>query len=163
VDSIPWGSELWAVANRHAEDIAVRDGSGAISYRTMFRKAAALALTLRAAEVNTGEPVATFFGNGASAAWTHYGVLLAGAADVPINPALSETDVRTCLAIARARRVVTALPFAGLFQNLELEVFCAEDTASTTARRATARTPAGTCGATANLSSTWCRSLRSSR
>jgi acyl-CoA synthetase (AMP-forming)/AMP-acid ligase II len=127
LESIPWGSELWVAANRYGECVAVRDGYGAITYRTMFRKAAALAQALRAAGVETGEPVATYFRNGIPAAWTHYGVLLAGAADVPINPALSETDVRTCLALAGARRVITAAPFAKLFRDLRLEVLCAED------------------------------------
>jgi malonyl-CoA/methylmalonyl-CoA synthetase len=127
LQSIPWGSDLWAVANRYAGRIAVRDASGIITYRAMFRKAAALAEALRAGGVETGAPVATFFRNGIPAAWSHYGVLLAGAADVPVNPALGEADIRTCLAIAKARRVVTARPLAARFRDLGLDVLCAED------------------------------------
>src|SRR5262249_52108375 len=61
------------------------------------------------------------------AVWAHYGVLLSGAADVPINPALSESDIRTCIGIAKPRRVVTTRSAARCFQNLGLEIFCAED------------------------------------
>jgi acyl-CoA synthetase (AMP-forming)/AMP-acid ligase II len=129
--SIPWGSDLWSVANRYPERIAVRDRSGEITYREMFRRAAALAEALRAAGAGTGEPVATFFRNGIAAAWSHYGVLLAGAADVPLNPALSEADIRACLSIAKARRVVTARGLAALFRDLGLDVLCAEDIGET--------------------------------
>jgi acyl-CoA synthetase (AMP-forming)/AMP-acid ligase II len=129
--SIPWGADLWAVANRYADLVAVRDGSGEITYRTMARKAAALARTLRAAGVETGEPVATYFRNGVAAAWTHYGVLLAGGADVPINPALGEKDVGICLAVAKARRVVTSRSHAAFFRDLRVDVVCAEDIGET--------------------------------
>jgi acyl-CoA synthetase (AMP-forming)/AMP-acid ligase II len=133
--SIPWGSDLWSAANRHPERIAVRDRSGEITYREMFRKAAALAEALRAADVEIGESVATSFRNGIPAAWSHHGVLLAGAADVPLNPALSDTDIRTCLSVANAHRVLTTRDLAGRFQDLGrdlgLEITCAEDIGKT--------------------------------
>ncbi|MBO0764051.1 MAG: acyl--CoA ligase [Hyphomicrobiaceae bacterium] len=127
LDSIPWGSELGSVAGRYAERIAVRDGSGEITYRTMFRKAAALAEGLRAASIETGEPVATLFSNGIPAVWAHYGVLLAGGAEVPINPALGGADIRTCLRIAKARLLLTTRGLAAPFQELGLEVVLTED------------------------------------
>lgn len=125
--SVPWGSDLWAVANRHADRVAVRDLAGEIRYAELFRKAAALAHALRQSGVATGEPVATFFRNGIAAVYAHYGVMLSGAADVPINPALSGADVRTCLEIAKARRVVTSRHLAPLFAREGIEVVCAED------------------------------------
>src|SRR5262245_26775272 len=123
---IPWGRDLCTIANRYADHVAVRDAAGEITYRMMFRKAAALAEALRAADVKTGEPVATFFRNGIPAAWAHYGVLLAGAADVPINPALSAADIRSCLAISKAERVVTTRGLAPRFQDLQPQVLCTD-------------------------------------
>jgi malonyl-CoA/methylmalonyl-CoA synthetase len=127
LQSIPWGRDLWAIANRYAEHVAVRGAAEEITYRMMFRKAAALAEALRAADVETGEPVATCFRNGTPAVWAQYGVLLAGTADAPINPALSAADIRSCVAIAKARRVVTTRSLAAHFQDLQIEVLCAED------------------------------------
>lgn len=125
--SVPWGSDLCAIASRYADRIAVRDRSGEIRYRLLFRKAAALAHALQTAGVTTGEPVLTFFRNGIPAVWAHYGVLLSGAADVPINPALSKADIRTCIGIANPRRVVSTRSTAHFFQDLGLEILCAED------------------------------------
>jgi acyl-CoA synthetase (AMP-forming)/AMP-acid ligase II len=127
VKSVPWGSDLCAIASRYADRIAVRDRSGEIRYRMLFRKAAALAHTLQVAGTTIGEPVITFFRNGIPAVWAHYGVLLSGAADVPINPALSEADLRTCIGIAKPRRVVSTRSAAHFLQNLGLEILCAED------------------------------------
>jgi acyl-CoA synthetase (AMP-forming)/AMP-acid ligase II len=127
VKSVPWGSDLWAIASRYADRIAVRDRSGEIGYRPLFRKAVALARELQSVGVTIGEPVLTFFRNGIPAVWTHYGVLLSGAADVPINPALSEADIRTCIGIAKPRRVVCTRSSAQFFQNLGLEILCTED------------------------------------
>jgi len=125
--SIPWGSDLWSIASRHADRIAVRDGADEIRYGPLFRKAAALAHALGQAGVSTGEPIATFFRNGIPAVYAHYGVMLSGAADVPINPALSAADVRVCLGIAKARRIVTSRAFAPMFTQQDIEVLCAED------------------------------------
>jgi acyl-CoA synthetase (AMP-forming)/AMP-acid ligase II len=127
VKSVPWGSDLWAIASRYEDRIAVRDRSGEIRYRLLFRKAAALAHALQSTGVTTGEPVVTFFRNGIPAVWAHYGVLLSGAADVPINPALSEADLQTCIGIAKPRQVVSTRGAAQFFENLGLEVLCAED------------------------------------
>lgn len=125
--SVPWGSDLFAIASRYADRIAVRDHCGEIRYRLLFRKAAALAHALQTAGVTTGEPVVTFFRNGIPAVWAHYGVLLSGGAEVPINPALSEADIRTCIAIAKPQRVVSTRGAAQFFENLGLEFLCAED------------------------------------
>jgi acyl-CoA synthetase (AMP-forming)/AMP-acid ligase II len=127
VRSVPWGSDLGAIATRYADRVAVRDRSGEICYRLLFRKAAALAHALQSAGVTTGEPVVTFFRNGIPAVWAHYGVLLSGAADVPINPALSEADIQTCIGIAKPQRVVSTRSAAQFFQKLGLEILCAED------------------------------------
>jgi non-ribosomal peptide synthetase component E (peptide arylation enzyme) len=78
VKSVPWGSDLCAIASRYADRIAVRDRSGEIRYRMLFRKAAALAHTLQVAGATIGEPVITFFRNGIPAVWARYGVLLSG-------------------------------------------------------------------------------------
>jgi acyl-CoA synthetase (AMP-forming)/AMP-acid ligase II len=127
VTAVPWGSDLCAIAARYADHIAVRDRAGEIHYHQLFRKAAALAHALQSAGVTRGEPVLTFFRNGIPAVWAHYGVLLSGAADVPINPALSEVDIRTCVGIAKPQRAVTTLNAAQFFQDLGLEILCAED------------------------------------
>ena len=115
------------MAHRYAERIAVRDNAGAITYRVLFRRAAALAHALRDAGVTPAEPVVTFLRNGIPAVVAHYAVMLSGAADVPINPALSKADVGVCIGIAKARRVITSRELAGQFRGLGLQAICVED------------------------------------
>jgi acyl-CoA synthetase (AMP-forming)/AMP-acid ligase II len=115
------------VAHRYAGRIAVRDKAGAITYRVLFRRAAALAHALRDAGATPAEPVVTFFRNGIPAVVAHYAVMLSGAADVPINPALSKADVGMCIAISKARRVITSQELASQLRELNLEVICVED------------------------------------
>ncbi len=118
---------LAVVAQRFAGRTAVIDATGAISYETLFCKAAGLAHHLIASGVGTGEPVASAVRNGTAAVWTGYGIALSGAADLALNPNLNEADRTHCLGLGQVRHVVTTAAEAEGFERLGLVVHRVED------------------------------------
>jgi acyl-CoA synthetase (AMP-forming)/AMP-acid ligase II len=127
--TINWAAEFSVLASRFAERTAVADTSGEITYTELFRKAAALAERLMAVGVRPGDPVATFLRNGRPAVWASFGVTLTGAAETALNPGLGKADREHCLAVSKARHVVTSAAHADLFRRPGLAVHCVEDVA----------------------------------
>ncbi|MFG3230072.1 condensation domain-containing protein, partial [Kitasatospora sp. NPDC048194] len=75
------------VAERTPEAVAVRDGSGALDYRELVESAGGLSASLAAAGVGTGSVVAMLAEPGVSFVAGVLGVLGAGAAYLPLDPA----------------------------------------------------------------------------
>lgn len=125
--AINWSEEFAVLAARFAERPAVADPSGEISFAALFGRAASLGRTLIEAGVRPGEPVATFLRNGIPAVWASLGVTMTGAAETALNPGLGEADRRHCLAVAKARHVVTSAAQAAYFRDLGLVVHRVED------------------------------------
>ena len=131
VTGVSWAECFSALAGRFESRIAIVDAAGSLSYASLFRKAAAVADILRASGVQPGEPVATFLRNGIPAVWASYGVTLSGAAETALNPGLGKADREHCLALCRARHVVTSASQAELFRALDMVVHCVEDVGET--------------------------------
>src|SRR6516225_6696343 len=110
--SIRWGSELCAVADRYTDRVAVVDEQGAVTYREIFMRAAGIARALMEIGVDSRTCVATRFRNGADAVAATFGVMLAGATEAPINPALAAADRDHCLAISNATVLLTSAKLA---------------------------------------------------
>src|SRR5262249_54790960 len=115
---IPWAHELAVAARTFGDLSCVSDGTAELTYRELSAHAAGLASTLRARRIAPGEPVATFLRNGIPAGWASYGVRIAGAAEAPLNPALTEDERRYCVGLIGARHVVTTAAHAPFFAGL---------------------------------------------
>jgi acyl-CoA synthetase (AMP-forming)/AMP-acid ligase II len=126
---IPWASELAVKAQIFGDFTCVDDGAGELTYRGLADRAGALAKHLLAAGVTPGEPVTTFLRNGIPAVWASAGVRLAGAAETPLNPALTEDERRYCVGLVGARRVVTTAAHRPFFTGLGLDVIAVEEIA----------------------------------
>lgn len=122
-----WAEHFAVLSSRFEGRVAVADVSGQVTFTELFRKAAALGSRLLEAGVRPGEPVATFLRNGISAVWASYGVTVSGAAETALNPGLSEADRKHCLAVTKARHVVTSTANSRFFRDLGLVVHCIED------------------------------------
>jgi acyl-CoA synthetase (AMP-forming)/AMP-acid ligase II len=113
--SIHWASEFGALAQHYGERPAVADNGGTVSYSQLLAKAAGVGYAVMSAGVGPGDKIATLFRNGADAVAANFGVMMAGAVEVPLNPALSAAEKVHCLAISGARVVITS---AGLADDL---------------------------------------------
>jgi acyl-CoA synthetase (AMP-forming)/AMP-acid ligase II len=110
--SIHWAFECANLTLRYRERPAVADAGGTVSYATLFAKAAGVGHALMAAAIGPGDAVATLFRNGSQAVAATFGVMMAGAVEVPLNPALSAAERAHCLAVSNARLVITSRDFA---------------------------------------------------
>ncbi|PTM43462.1 class I adenylate-forming enzyme family protein [Bosea sp. 124] len=126
-DTFCYGNEFATLVQRFGDRIAVEDVTGTITYRALGTKAAALGLAVTQAGIAHGQPVASFVRNGIPAVWTSIGIVMSGAAEVALNPGLSEADLRYCVELAGIRHVVTTRAQAGLFETLGARVHCIEE------------------------------------
>ncbi len=110
--SIHWASEFAALAGRYGDRPAVVDAGGTTSYAELFAKAAGIGDALMRAGIGPGDAVATLFRNSADAAAATFGVMLAGAVEIPINPALSDSERAYCCSVADVRLLVTGAALA---------------------------------------------------
>ena len=127
---IAWSSGLKTQADHYGDLVAVSDGEREITHRALAGRAARLAEMLLTAGAQPGEPVATFLRNGIPAVWASYGVKMSGAAETPLNPALSEDERRYCVRLAQVKRVVTGAAAAPFFRSLGCETIAIEDMAA---------------------------------
>jgi acyl-CoA synthetase (AMP-forming)/AMP-acid ligase II len=124
---IAWSSGLKTESDHYGDLVAVSDGEREITHRTLAGHAARLAEMLLGHGVRPGEPVATFLRNGIPAVWASYGVKMSGAAETPLNPALTEDECRYCVRLAEIKRVVTSAAAAPFFRSLGCETIAVED------------------------------------
>src|SRR5437016_7208574 len=89
---IPWARELSTTAHAFGDGVCVHDGVGTLTFRGLAARAGGLAQVLLARGVKPGAPVATFLRNGVPAVCASYGVRITGAAEMPLNPALTEDE-----------------------------------------------------------------------
>jgi amino acid adenylation domain-containing protein len=100
------------------EAIAVIDGESRVSYRELMARSNQLAHALRAAGVTSGARVGVCCERGAGMIVAVLGVLGAGAAYVPIDPAYSRARVELVVADARLAAVVVSPALAVRFTGL---------------------------------------------
>ncbi len=123
---IPWSAALKTTADQFGDRQAVSDGEYDLSFRALAGRAGAVAGRLLAAGVKPGEPVATFLRNGLAAVWASYGITISGAAETPLNPALTRDERRYCVNLAGIKRVITTTEEAPFFQSLGCEALAIE-------------------------------------
>ena len=127
IDTIPWASDLAAIAGEHGNATAVHDGVRGISFTTMVRRAACLAVALRQAGLRPGQPVASSLRNSIEAVWASIGLRIAGVAETPLNASYTEAERAHCIGLAGVRHVITTKAQAAAFQALGCQVIAIED------------------------------------
>lgn len=125
--AVNWGRELATMRARFGGRVAVEDAAGAASYAEVIDRAAGLARSLLAAGIGPGDRVATVARNGRLAVSISYGVMLSGAAEVPLNIAYTEAEFRDALAIAGIRTVACTAAHAALFRDAGCAVHAIEE------------------------------------
>lgn len=127
MSTIPWARELEVKAKAFGDLPCVNDGAGELSYRELAALAGGLASRLQGAGIKPGESVATFLRNGIPAVWASYGVRIAGAAETPLNPELTQDERRYCVTLAGVRHVITNAAHRPFFAGLGVDVTAIED------------------------------------
>lgn len=126
--SVPWGAELAALAARHANRPAVRDGHGAAcDFATLIARAAGLAAAVRAAGGGHGVAVASALPNALPAVIAQTGLRIAGVCEVPLNPALTEAERAHCLALSGAKIMLCEAAAASGYRALGCRVLAIEE------------------------------------
>ncbi|HEU5470254.1 MAG TPA: AMP-binding protein [Actinophytocola sp.] len=114
---VPVGAIVFGAANRFGDRTAFARGGAELSYARLAGSAAQLANSLVAAGVRPGDRVALRMPNCLEYPVAYYGVLLAGAVFVPVNPLLPEPAAVAQIADAGAVRVILAADVAGLCEG----------------------------------------------
>jgi malonyl-CoA/methylmalonyl-CoA synthetase len=125
--AVNWGRELATMRARFGGRVAVEDAAGAARYAEVIDRAAGLGRRLREAGIGPGDRVATVARNGRLALAISWGVMLSGAAEVPLNIAYTEAEFRDALAIAGIRSVACTNEHAALFRDAGCAVHAMED------------------------------------
>jgi acyl-CoA synthetase (AMP-forming)/AMP-acid ligase II len=123
---VRWSSEFRVLVNRHADRIAVVDEDGSATYREIFARAAGIARALLELGVDGRACVATRFRNGIDAVAATFAVMISGATEVPVNPALSAADCDHCLAVSGARIVLTNSRLADDLAGSDRRIVCVD-------------------------------------
>ena len=114
---VPVGAILAGSARRYGERTAFARNGEELSFAELEVRAARLANGLIAAGVRPGERVALRMPNCLEYPVAYFGVLLAGAAFVPVNPLLPEPAATAQIADAGAVRTITAADVPGLCEG----------------------------------------------
>jgi acyl-CoA synthetase (AMP-forming)/AMP-acid ligase II len=101
-----WGEDLAATRLRYGDSLGIVDAEGRHTIAQVIDRAAGIADRLRDLGLGPNDFVATVFHNSALAASASYGVQLAGAAEVPINPLLGQSEIAHALACSGARFIL---------------------------------------------------------
>lgn len=129
IASVPWSSELRALAARFGDLIAVRDENAALSYTALCARAHALAAQLLAAGVQAGDSVATLLPNSLAASWASCGVTLTGAAETPLGWRYTADEIAWSARLAGFRIALTRRERAAQLRALGIEPIAIEDLA----------------------------------
>src|SRR5262245_43473923 len=111
---VPAGAILIGSARRFRDRVALRRGEETLTYRELGNRAAQAANGLLARGVRPGDRVAIRMPNCLEYAVAYYGILLAGAVFVPVNPLLPEAAAAKQIADAGALLTLTAADVPGL-------------------------------------------------
>jgi acyl-coenzyme A synthetase/AMP-(fatty) acid ligase len=122
-----WKNELLPLTQRFAKQRAVTDDQTSVSYAELFGHAAGVAKMLLDQGVTPGQGVASFIPNSRLAVAASYGALLSGAAEAPINPAVSILEAEHCLGIAGARILLTTRERLDGLRHLDVRLMAIED------------------------------------
>ena len=115
---VPVGAILLGAARRYGERVALVHGDVTLTFAELGAAAARTANGLRARGISPGDRVAVRMPNNLHYPVAYYGILLAGAAFVPVNPLLPEAAARAQIADAEATLTLTARDFPHLGDDM---------------------------------------------
>jgi amino acid adenylation domain-containing protein len=99
---------LWEAARRNPEHPAVIDGPSTTTYRDLLRRANAVAVTLKARGIRSGDRVGILLQRGADAAAAFFGSLACGAIAVNVNESLKPRQVEYVLGHSGAKVLLSS-------------------------------------------------------
>ncbi|MBX9588036.1 MAG: acyl--CoA ligase [Hyphomonadaceae bacterium] len=124
---VPWAAQLCSLARRYGDRIAVSTPEGSMSYAELAASAAGVALRLRELGVAQGDLVGTFLSNGQAAVWASYGLMCSGAAEVAIDPGVSDEDLAHAVRLVGLGRVIAPRDAGPRFGRIGVVVAAVED------------------------------------
>jgi acyl-coenzyme A synthetase/AMP-(fatty) acid ligase len=122
-----WKNEWLPLTQRFAERRAVTDDRASVTYDELFARAAGVAMTVLDHGIAPGQAVATYLPNSLLAVAASYGVTVSGAAEAPINPAVSIQEAEHCLRIADAKILLTKRDRLETLRHLDARLIAIED------------------------------------
>lgn len=126
---ISWKAEWAPLALRFADAVAVSDAAGDVTYAELYAAGAGVARRLADVGIGPGDAVSTMVRNSRHAVAASIGAALAGAAEAPINPALSPDEAAHCLGVAGARCLIASRSVDAAFAGPGTALLWAEDIA----------------------------------
>lgn len=111
---VPVGAMITGSARRYGDRVAFARGAESLTYAELGRRAAQFAHGLLARGVSTGDPVALKMPNCLEYPVAYYGIELAGATFVPVNPLLPAPAAAAQIADSAAVLTVTAAEVPGI-------------------------------------------------
>ncbi|MPZ83964.1 MAG: AMP-binding protein [Actinophytocola sp.] len=111
---VPVGAIVAGSARRYGDRVAFARGEESLTYAELGRRAARFAHGLRARGVSTGDRVALVMPNCLEYPVAYYGIVLAGATFVPVNPLLPTAAAAAQVADSGAVLTVTAAEVPGI-------------------------------------------------
>jgi long-chain acyl-CoA synthetase len=104
------------------DDVVVHAGDRAVTRAELTERALGLCDVLRECGVEPGAPVAVMLGNRPETVAALFGVWAAGGVHVPLNPRLSDAEVRRLLDVVPPAAVVTTEEHVGRFRGVPIVV-----------------------------------------
>lgn len=122
-----WKNEWLPLTQRFAERRAVTDDRASVTCNELFARAAGVAMTVLDHGIAPGQGVATYMPNSWLAVAASYGVTVSGAAEAPINPAVSIQEAEHCLGIADAKILLTTRDRLEALRHLDVRLIAIEE------------------------------------
>ncbi len=124
--SLSWSEDLATLGRRFGDSVAVTGPRDSLSYRQLARRAHGLAAQLLERGIVVGQPIAVHLPNGGPVVAASYGVMLAGAAEVPLSWSYSEAELRWQAELIGFGTVITLGSRAAMFEAMGLAVMSVE-------------------------------------
>lgn len=109
-------------AREYPERIAYIFQDMQVTYGELYRQAKSTAAYLSAKGIGKGDYVALLLGNSPHFVISYYGVLLSGAAVVPINPIYTPKEIMYILHNSRAQLAIAVAPLLPVFEGIKQQL-----------------------------------------
>ncbi|MFT9846102.1 fatty acid--CoA ligase family protein [Aneurinibacillus sp. REN35] len=109
-------------AREYPERIAYIFQDMQVTYGELYQQAKSTAAYLSAKGIGKGDYVALLLGNSPHFVISYYGVLLSGAAVVPINPIYTPKEIMYILHNSRAQLAIAAAPLLPVFEGIKQQL-----------------------------------------
>ncbi|MFV0534450.1 MAG: class I adenylate-forming enzyme family protein [Cumulibacter sp.] len=116
------GDQLTRSAEQFGERLAIKDGTGSVTYAELERTANAIGRGLLSLGLQRQEPVGFIMGNSWQFMATYYGCAKAALISLPINLAQVPDEIRFCLADAEVGTIVIDDAYVAILEQIIAEL-----------------------------------------